>query len=274
MSAPRRGGLAGRAARRRRGCRRARARRAAGCTRCAGSRPHSRVHPRCRRAILIAVFALAALGAAPAGAAARLVHFKSPSGNINCIGGDRRPSSSSASCGQPAWPHGPRAGPAAISTGIPYELSLGSRRVRHRRLPRRRRARAASTTARRCATGSSVNIGPIRCRSAAERRHLPLRERQARRLPHRARGLRHLAHVTADGDRRERALALVRELGPGFAERAAGYDRETAFPFENYAELRDAGHARALHPRALRRHGRELPGLHARLGRARRASAR
>ena len=26
-----------------------------------------------------------------------------------------------------------------------------------------------------------------------------------------------------------------------FAERAAGYDRETAFPFENYAELRDAG---------------------------------
>ena len=40
---------------------------------------------------------------------------------------------------------------------------------------------------------------------------------------------------------RERALAIVRELGPAFAERAAGYDRETAFPFENYAELRDAG---------------------------------
>jgi alkylation response protein AidB-like acyl-CoA dehydrogenase len=40
---------------------------------------------------------------------------------------------------------------------------------------------------------------------------------------------------------RERALALVRELGPAFAERAAGYDRETAFPFENYAELREAG---------------------------------
>jgi alkylation response protein AidB-like acyl-CoA dehydrogenase len=40
---------------------------------------------------------------------------------------------------------------------------------------------------------------------------------------------------------RERALALVRELGPAFAERAARWDRETAFPFENYAELRDAG---------------------------------
>ena len=33
----------------------------------------------------------------------------------------------------------------------------------------------------------------------------------------------------------------MHELGPAFAERAAGYDRETAFPFENYAELRDAG---------------------------------
>jgi alkylation response protein AidB-like acyl-CoA dehydrogenase len=40
---------------------------------------------------------------------------------------------------------------------------------------------------------------------------------------------------------RDRALLLVRELGPGFAGRAAGYDRETSFPFENYAELREAG---------------------------------
>ena len=47
--------------------------------------------------------------------------------------------------------------------------------------------------------------------------------------------------MTAASPLRERALALVRELGPGFAERAAGYDRAPAFPFENYAELRDAG---------------------------------
>jgi alkylation response protein AidB-like acyl-CoA dehydrogenase len=46
--------------------------------------------------------------------------------------------------------------------------------------------------------------------------------------------------VTADSVR-ERALGLVRELGPAFAQRAPGYDRETAFPFENYAELREAG---------------------------------
>jgi len=35
----------------------------------------------------------------------------------------------------------------------------------------------------------------------------------------------------------ERAEAL----GPNFARRAAGYDREASFPHENYAELRDAG---------------------------------
>ena len=40
---------------------------------------------------------------------------------------------------------------------------------------------------------------------------------------------------------RELAFEIVHDLGPGFAGRAAGYDRETLFPFENYAELRDAG---------------------------------
>ena len=40
---------------------------------------------------------------------------------------------------------------------------------------------------------------------------------------------------------RARALGLVAELGPAFAERASRYDREASFPHENYAELREAG---------------------------------
>jgi hypothetical protein len=40
-----------------------------------------------RRCLLIAVIALAAFAATPAAAGARLVHFRSPSGAINCIGG-------------------------------------------------------------------------------------------------------------------------------------------------------------------------------------------
>src|SRR4030095_5193371 len=36
-------------------------------------------------------------------------------------------------------------------------------------------------------------------------------------------------------------IALADSLGPGFAARAARYDREASFPFENYAELKAAG---------------------------------
>ena len=41
--------------------------------------------------------------------------------------------------------------------------------------------------------------------------------------------------------RQRELVGLVTELGPTFAERAAGYDREARFPFENYADLREAG---------------------------------
>ena len=42
-------------------------------------------------------------------------------------------------------------------------------------------------------------------------------------------------------DRRRELVALVADLGPTFAERAAGYDRDARFPHENYADLRAAG---------------------------------
>jgi alkylation response protein AidB-like acyl-CoA dehydrogenase len=42
-------------------------------------------------------------------------------------------------------------------------------------------------------------------------------------------------------DARSQALEIVRELGPGFRERAPRHDREAAFPFENYAELHETG---------------------------------
>jgi alkylation response protein AidB-like acyl-CoA dehydrogenase len=40
---------------------------------------------------------------------------------------------------------------------------------------------------------------------------------------------------------REALVAQIRALGPKFAERAFTVDREAVFPFENYADLRDAG---------------------------------
>jgi alkylation response protein AidB-like acyl-CoA dehydrogenase len=41
--------------------------------------------------------------------------------------------------------------------------------------------------------------------------------------------------------RQKELLALVESLGPAFASRAARYDSEASFPFENYADLRKAG---------------------------------
>ena len=152
---------------------------------------------------------------------------------------------------------------------IPAELSLGSRRV----IIGSCRGDVGPMCFNDCTTlryGKSVNIGPIRCRSAANGVTCRYVTREARRLPHRPRGLRHLAHVTHGGDLRERVTrARARARARRSPSARPRYDREPAFPFENYAELRDAGHARALHPRALRRHGRELQGLHVHLGRAR-----
>ena len=36
-------------------------------------------------------------------------------------------------------------------------------------------------------------------------------------------------------------IGRVAGLGPAFEARAAGYDRDATFPFENYADLRSAG---------------------------------
>ena len=42
-------------------------------------------------------------------------------------------------------------------------------------------------------------------------------------------------------DRQRALIACAESLGPAFAGRAAGYDRDASFPFENYADMRAAG---------------------------------
>jgi len=46
---------------------------------------------------------------------------------------------------------------------------------------------------------------------------------------------------TALTDRQRALIEIAESLGPRFAGRAARYDREATFPFENFAELRAAG---------------------------------
>ncbi|MBS0338658.1 MAG: acyl-CoA dehydrogenase family protein [Proteobacteria bacterium] len=42
-------------------------------------------------------------------------------------------------------------------------------------------------------------------------------------------------------EKQRELISIVEAIGPGMAARAAGYDREASFPFENYAEMRKAG---------------------------------
>ena len=61
-------------------------------------------------------------------------------------------------------------------------------------------------------------------------------------------------------EEQRRLVDLVRELGRDrFAARAHRYDSEASFPFENYADLREAGLLGLTHPEAPRRPRRRLP---------------
>jgi alkylation response protein AidB-like acyl-CoA dehydrogenase len=50
-------------------------------------------------------------------------------------------------------------------------------------------------------------------------------------------------------DLQRELVGRVRELGPAMAERADRYDREASFPYENFADLRDAGFLTLCIPR-------------------------
>jgi hypothetical protein len=118
-----------------------------------------------RSAIVIAILALAALAAAPAGAVLPLTHFQSPSGNINCIGGSS-PVFVDCLVRNATWPK-VAAKPARCDLDWDaYELGLVSRKVSIGAC----RGDVGPRCFHDCTTlryGKSVNIGPIRCRSAA-----------------------------------------------------------------------------------------------------------
>jgi hypothetical protein len=117
------------------------------------------------RALILAVVALAAACAAPAVGAASFVHFQSPSGNLDCIGSSS-PAFVQCLAEHATWPS-ERARPAGCNLDwSPYELTLERRAVRIGSC----RGDVGPLCLEDCRTlgfGQSVNIGPIRCRSAA-----------------------------------------------------------------------------------------------------------
>jgi hypothetical protein len=115
------------------------------------------------RVTILAALVLAITGAGAAAASTRLVHFQSPSGNLNCIGGTS-PAFVDCLARNATWPD-VRARPGSCDLDwVPYELSLGSRRV----VVGACRGDVGPRCFHDCTTlryGKSVNIGPIRCRS-------------------------------------------------------------------------------------------------------------
>ncbi|MDX6620789.1 MAG: hypothetical protein QOK36_3175 [Gaiellales bacterium] len=118
-----------------------------------------------RRALLTAVVALAVGAVAPAVAGARLVHFQSPSGRINCIAGTGSPVFVDCLVRRAAWKQPP---PKPLGCDLdwnPYELQLTSHHVAIGAC----RGDVGPTCRHDCTTlpyGRSVALGPIRCRSA------------------------------------------------------------------------------------------------------------
>ena len=120
-----------------------------------------------RRSLITAVLVLATIGVAPSAATTRLAHFKSPSGNLNCIGGTAPTAFVECLVRTPAWSQA-RAKPADCDLDWePYNLSLDSRRVTVGAC----RGDVGPRCFHDCTTlayGKSVTIGLIRCRSAVD----------------------------------------------------------------------------------------------------------
>ena len=118
--------------------------------------------------MLTAVLALA-LVVHPAQVRATFVHFRSPSGNINCIGSAAAPAYADCLVRRSSWPHRPPKPASCDLDWNPTELAVGRRRVSVGACRGDIGPLCVNASGGRCTTlryGRSVNIGPIRCTSA------------------------------------------------------------------------------------------------------------
>ena len=117
-----------------------------------------------RRPTAIVVALLAAFGTGSAAADPVVAHFKTPSGNLNCIGGTS-PAYVECQARHATWPSAPAKPAGCDLDWEPYNLSLSARRVGIGAC----RGDVGPRCFNDCTTlryGKSVDIGPIRCRSA------------------------------------------------------------------------------------------------------------
>ena len=120
---------------------------------------------------LVALAALAlAVPAATAGTTT-LVHFKSPSGNINCIGGTAPSAFVDCLVKNAAWPYKPPKPASCDLDWAPTDIALGHHKVSVGACRGDIGPLCGPSSGSTCTTlgyGQSVSIGPIRCTSATD----------------------------------------------------------------------------------------------------------
>ena len=114
---------------------------------------------------LLALAAVAA-GICAAPAQARLVHFTSPSGNIDCLGSTSPPASVSCYVQRTTWPKEPPRPSWCDVDWIPTEVGLSKRRTAVGSCRGDVGPLCFPGSCGRLAYGRSLEIGPIRCASA------------------------------------------------------------------------------------------------------------
>jgi hypothetical protein len=114
---------------------------------------------------LLVLIAIAA-GICAGPAQARLVHFTSPSGNIDCLGRTTVPASVSCYVQRTSWPKGPPRPSWCDVDWIPTELGLSRRATSVGACRGDVGPLCFPGTCSRLPYGRSLGIGPIRCTSA------------------------------------------------------------------------------------------------------------
>jgi hypothetical protein len=121
------------------------------------------------RGLLVLALAFAFGGTAGA-AQSKLIHFKSPSGNINCLGDTVAPVFVDCLVKSSSWAHKPPKPASCDLDWAPTELAVGRRHVSVGACRGDVGPVCGPATGLACTTlayGHSVDIGPIRCTSAA-----------------------------------------------------------------------------------------------------------
>jgi hypothetical protein len=123
------------------------------------------------RGLIVIAALFAALAVPAASAPTKLVHFQTPSGNINCLGGTTPSAFVDCLVKSSTWPYNPPKPASCDLDWAPNDIALGHHKVSVGSCRGDIGPLCGPSSGDTCSTlayGKSVTIGPIRCTSAAD----------------------------------------------------------------------------------------------------------